>query len=122
MVQELVSELDVEQAQEQVHSVEELALALVCLVAVHSAVAYELVVVHVVLLLVQPVFSLDEPVLELVLELVHFEYQLVFFPLLVPLDVCQLVAQLVGAFQVLSVLVALDVVVCVRPDSRSALD
>lgn len=113
-----MSELDVAQAQEQAHSVEELALALVCLVAVHSAVAYELVVVHVVLLLVQPVFSLDEPVLELV----HFEYQLVFFPLLVPLDVCQLVAQLVGAFQVLSVLVALDVVVCVRPDSRSALD
>jgi hypothetical protein len=85
---------------------------LVCLVAVHSAVVYVLVAVHVVLLLAQPVFSLDEAVLVLV----HFEYQLVFFPMLVPLDVCQLVAQLVGAFQVLSVLASLVVVVFFRPD------
>jgi hypothetical protein len=116
LAQVLVSEQDVAQVQE--HSVEELALALVCLVAVHLAVACELVVVHVVLLLVQPVFLQDE----LAQELVHFEYHLVFFPMLVQLDVCQLVAQLVGAFQVLSVLVPLDVVVYVRPDSRSALD
>lgn len=99
-------------AQAQEHSVEELVQALVCLVAVHSAVAYVLVAVHEVLLLVQPVFSLDE----LVLELVLFEFLLVFFPMLVPLDACQWVAQWVGAFQVLSVLVPLDVVVCVRPD------
>jgi hypothetical protein len=85
---------------------------LVCLVAVHSAVVYVLVAVHVVLLLAQPVFSLDEAVLVLV----HFEYQLVFFPMLVLLDVCQLVAQLVGAFQVLSVLASLGVVVFFRPD------
>jgi hypothetical protein len=87
-------------------------LARVCLVAVHSVAVCEQVVAHAVLLSAQLVFSQDV----LVLELVHFEYQLVFFPMLVPLDVCQLVAQLVGAFQVLSVLASLGVVVFFRPD------
>lgn len=108
-------EQDVEQEREQAHSDEVLVLVLVCLVAVHSVAVCELVVAHAVPLSVQLVFlqGVQDQ------ELVHFEYHLVFFPMLVPLDVCQLVVRSVVLFQELLVLASLGVVVYVPPDLHS---